>query len=540
MTELLIGNILADAALLRPDATAMTLGDRSLTFAEIDGRCNRTARALADLGVDEGAVVAWWSHTSLRAPDLFFACARLGAPCAPLNPDLPEADVGGILDYLRPRLFVVDAAHLEAGRRAADSRGIPVAVAGLADDPAPGTAFGAGSGAAADGTTAGERPTTPLPAVVDLDALTELAGSGPLDAPPALDDGQPHVIYLTSGTTGRPKGVVVSHRASWLRSSAAGGTFGTPWPYDSGMVTCFPLFHYSGWHYVMEAWQNRVPVHQPQRASAEEMIAVVERWRPAGLYCIPAVWERILAPEHQAADLSSLRRADTGTSPTSTDLIGRIRRRLPGVAVGVMYGSTEAGHTTTLADWDVTRKPGSVGRAAPPSLVRVDERGEILVGGPTLMNGYLDLPEQTAEALAGGWYHTGDLGSFDDEGFLTITGRSRDIISTGGESVAPSHVESVLRDHPAIADLAVVGLPDDRFGEIICVVLVLDVDADGGPHDPPTVESLRAHVADRLPSHAHPRQVAIVSSLPRTGATGQVQRARVREALLQGELSAPE
>jgi acyl-CoA synthetase (AMP-forming)/AMP-acid ligase II len=150
--------------------------------------------------------------------------------------------------------------------------------------------------------------------------------------------------------------------------------------------------------------------------------------------------------------------------------------------------------------------------------------GEILYRGPTLMTGYLDRPEETAQALAGGWYHTGDLGTIDDEGYLHITGRAREIIRTGGETVAPPEVETALASYPGIRDTAVIGVPDEHWGEVVCAVVVLEADAA-----PPDVESLRNHVADVLAAFKHPRRVVVVDAIPRTAATGQVQRALLRE-----------
>ncbi|HEV2368842.1 MAG TPA: AMP-binding protein, partial [Acidimicrobiales bacterium] len=267
------------------------------------------------------------------------------------------------------------------------------------------------------------------------------------------------------------------------------------------------------------------------RADAAHLIDAVGRWRPAGMYCIPAVWSRVLEAagpdDRSGADLSCVLHADTGTSATPLEFLRRIRNRLPGATTSVFYGSSEAGHHTTLADWDVERKPGSVGRAAPPLVVRVDPDGEVCVRGPTLMSGYHDLPDESAAALVDGWYHTGDLGHLDDEGYLHITGRKREVIRTGGESVPPPEVEAALADYPGLVEVAVIGIPDDTWGEIVCAAVVMDRGAEA-----PTVTDLRAHVASRLAASKHPRRVAVVASIPRTGATGQVQRTLLRETVL--------
>ena len=246
--------------------------------------------------------------------------------------------------------------------------------------------------------------------------------------------------------------------------------------------------------------------------------------------CIPAIWRRILdhvaSPEGAQRDLSSVRFADTGTSATPIELLEAIEAAVPDATLRVFYGSTEGGPVTGLEHADVHRKPGSVGVPAPLAEVRLSPEGEICVRGPHLFDCYFGNPEATAEVMVDGWYHMGDLAELDDEGYLTIAGRARDIIRTGGETVAPGEVEVALADHPAIADLAVVGMPDPQWGEVICAVLVL-----AAGESAPTVDDLRAHCDDRLASFKHPRRVAVVAEIPRTVSTGQVRRMLLVEQL---------
>ena len=500
--ELLIGDIVRQAARMYPSAVAATLAGQRVTFRELDQRADRTANALAGLGVRRGDRVAWWTAPTMRTLDGFLGCARLGAAFAPINPTLSDTELAGVLSYLGPRLLVTDRDTV-----------------------------------AYDGTLAhiGGRPAVGA----DLDALTAAAAAVPPDGHDRVVDADPHIVYLTSGSTGRPKGALVSHRASWLRAAPGGGTFTTGLRGRGGVLCSFPLYHYGGWHYVMEAWQNRTAVHLVGRADAPQVIDAVQRERPSAIYCIPAVWERLLDPEHRHADLSSLRHADTGTSGVSVDLINRIRQRLPGTTTTILYGSTEAGRMAALPDGDLLRKPGSVGLPAFPGALWVDaaavgEVGEVCVSGPGLMSGYHDLDAETTTALSDGVYRSGDLGYLDDEGYLHLTGRQREVIRTGGESVSPYEVEYALRDLPDVRDVAVVGLPDQRWGEVVCAVLVL---APGATC--PEVAAIRTHVAGRLAGFKQPRRVAVVSSIPRTPATGQIQRSRIRESLQERHLGQP-
>jgi len=499
---LLIGDLLADAAAAAPAAPAATLGDRAISYAELDVMANRTANALHGLGVRAGDVVAWWTGPSLTAVAGFAATARLGAVFAPLNPAHGRSEATGILEYLHPRLLVVDPAHAELAADEIAAGDLPVALTGA---------------------STGVGRVWPAP---DLDAASVAAPARQPALKRVISEDDPHVIYLTSGTTGTPKGVVVGHRASWLRSFPGGSTFAVGLRGPGGILTSFPLFHYGGWHYVLEAWHHRCPIHLSERFDGPSLVAIAERWKPTAMYCIPAVWSRVLEASPAGPELASVRHADTGTSAAPLELLERLRDRMPQATTSVLYGSSEGGHHTTLGGWDITRKPGSVGRVAPPGRLECAPDGEILYRSPTLMLGYHQLPEETATALAGGWYHTGDLGLLDQEGYLYITGRVREVIRTAGESVAPSEVESALAGYPGLADLAVIGIPDDRWGEVVCAVVVV---APGG--DPPTVSDLREHLGGHLAPFKHPRRVVVAEEIPRTAATRQVQRTLLRERL---------
>ena len=482
---LLVGEILRNAAVVTPDAVAATLDDGALTFGEIESTGNRVARHLAGLGVARGDRVLWWGDTDLEAVPVFSALAKLGGVFAPLNARSSLAEIGPVGEYARPRIVLAGASHADAGAELARGLGVPFATDIVA--------------------SAAREPDGALP-------------------PQGLDERDPHVIFFTSGSTGRPKGVVLSHRTNWLRTfvgattSAGGG----------GVVCMFPLFHMAGWTIALGAWQGRRAIHFVRVPDAATLLATTARHRAARLYCIPAVWGRVLEHGVGAYDLSSLTEADTGTSATPVELLRAIKGALPHTATRVFYGSTEAGPSLALGDADLFRKPGSVGVAQPGVEVRLDARGEVCVRSPFLMDGYFDNPDATAEALVDGWYRTGDLGAFDDDGYIAIVGRARDVIRTGGETVAPPEVETVLGAHPDVAEIAVVGVPDAEWGEVVTAVVVVRPGAE-----PVTVEQLRAFCGDRLAGFKQPRRVALVEALPRTAATGQVQRTLIVEQLQQ-------
>jgi acyl-CoA synthetase (AMP-forming)/AMP-acid ligase II len=332
------------------------------------------------------------------------------------------------------------------------------------------------------------------------------------------------MLFFTSGSTGRPKGVVLSHRANYLRSFQ--GVF-----HDRPEISVcmFPLFHMAPFTLALAAWQTRGQIVIVPRPTADALLEAVERRRANRLYCIPAVWRRILEADPDRYDLSSLREIDTGTSATPIELVRSLKQRFPTASLRIFYGSTETGSATVLGDMDVLEREGSVGRAAPGSEIRLAEDGEVCVRSPYLMDEYFGDSDSTESALREGFFHTGDLGAIDADGFLSIIGRKKEIIRTGGESVSPAEVEEVLVELSSIDEVAVVGLPDSDWGEIICAVVV----ASGA--NAPSLADLQKHCDGRLAPYKRPRRLEVRKGLPRTAATGQVQRA----LLVQEIMSAP-
>jgi len=475
------------------------MGPRRVSYRELNAAANRFAHTLAALGVAHGDRVATLAENRVEYPAIYFAVAKLGAIHVPLNFRWRAGEVRYALAQSEASVLL----HADSHR-------------GIVDD------------VRAD-----------LPAlrhVVSLDrdlpALLARASDDEPPAPPGLDERDPHVMLYTSGTTGDPKGALLSHRTYVLQAMQTQTTTGLG--EDDVGLCMFPMFHMGGWAMPLGYWVNGGSVVIMERADPGEILRAIPRERVTYLYLIPTLYAGVLdLPEFERTDLSSLRALGSGTSVMTEAQVRTIVERFRNPNLFIMYGQTEAGPVASLRPRDVLRKPTSVGRPVLNVDVRlVDENdrdvpagstGEIVCRSEFNMLGYWRLPDATATAFRGGWLHTGDLAALDDDGFLHVAGRVKEMIKCGGENVFPAEVERCLLEHPGIAEAAVFGLPDPHWGEIVAAAIVR---RDGAPL---TENDVVEHVRARLAGYKKPRAVRFVDALPRTASTRQVQKTLLRE-----------
>jgi fatty-acyl-CoA synthase len=489
-------------AAFAPAKVALHFEDQALSYADLAERIRRLGAGLREeLGIRHGDRVAW---LGLNHPDclvLLFACARLGAILVPLNWRLAPAEHRAILADAEPKALFCQAAL----REQIEEIRPPCRL--IACD------FTGGGRAALD------------------DLANEDASSGTIAG--KTEDAA--LIVYTSGTTGQPKGAVLTQDA--LFWNAVNSAHMHDLTGADHVLTVLPLYHVGGLNIqTLPALHAGASVTLHRRFEPGATLAAIALRRPTLTVLVPATMRALIDhPAWPETDLTSLRLVTTGSQIVPIQLIESFHAR--DVPVAQVYGTTE---TAPVAVYqrreDAKRSPGATGKPALHCDLRIideagsdvpaGERGEVMIRGANIMSRYWRNPEATAAALRDGWFRTGDLGHLDDEGDLWIDARKDDLIKSGGERIYPAELEDLLRQAPGVADVAIVGRPDPTWGEVPVAVVV------AAGENRPTIDDLLARLEGRVARFKHPKDVLFVDELPKS-ALGKVLRYRLR-ALVRG------
>jgi fatty-acyl-CoA synthase len=477
-----------------PHRTALVHQDRAISYVELYERTTRLAHALRAAGIRRGDRIAYLGGNHPSFLETMFASGMLGAVFLPLNTRLAAPEVSYQLGDSGAKALVHSPSHSDMVE---ELRGRTAVKTYLAVGP-------------------------------DYEDLLRDAETDPIDEPVSLDD--ICVIMYTSGTTGRPKGAMLTHgNLTW---NAVNVLIDQDLAADEVALVSAPLFHTAGLNMltmpVLLKGGTCVLVGSFDPGGTLDLI---ERHRATFMFGVPAMFDQIARhPRWAEADLSSLRTLSCGGSPVPTSLIAAYQER--GLTFVQGYGMTEASPGVLFLDAaHAVSKAGSAGvqhffsdvRVVLPDLTPADvaETGEVIVRGPHVMQGYWGLAEETAASFTDGWFRSGDAARVDEDGYVTIVDRLKDMIISGGENIYPAEVEDVLLTHPDVVECAVIGVPDDKWGEVPRAVVVA---REGTRPDP---EEIMGFLSGRLAKYKVPKSVVAADTLPRT-ASGKLLKAQVR------------
>ena len=491
-----VGDLPRRTAARYPYKIAVVAGERRVTYREFDASVNRCAHALADRGLSKGDRLALLSHNCWQYAVLAFAAARLGVVLVPVNFMLGAEEIAYILSHSGAAGIIAEDALAPTAWKAMASAGISDGIRGCIR--------------LAGGEPGGDWE--------DIDAWIDAGDTSAPDILVADDD--PLRLMYTSGTESRPKGVMLSSRsliAQYVSCAIDGGMSA-----DDVEVHALPMYHCAqlDCFFSVDVYLGATSIILPGPDPAA-LLAAIERERATKMFAPPTVWISLLRhPSFDRTDLSSLRKGYYGASPMPVEVLRELQRRLPGVWFWNFYGQTEMAPVATILGPDQQLPhAGSAGRPALNVETRVvdeDDRplppgavGEIVHRSPHAALGYYNDDDKTAAAFKSGWFHSGDLGVFDDDGYLTIVDRKKDMIKTGGENVASREVEEAIYQLDGVAEVAVFGIPHPYWIEAVTAVVV------PGAGTALTAEQVSAHAREALAGYKRPKYVVLAGHLPK-------------------------
>ncbi|OBH21846.1 long-chain fatty acid--CoA ligase [Mycobacterium sp. E1715] len=491
-------------ALMQPGAPALRFLGRTVTWGDLRQRVAALADALSRRGVGFGDRVMVLMLNRTEFVESVLAVNMLGAIAVPLNFRLTPAEIAFLVQDCEARVMITESvlAPVAAGVRDVEPLVGAIIVAGGAGDDS----------------------------VLGYEDLINEHGAThePVDIP----NDSPALIMYTSGTTGRPKGAVLTHTNLTGQTMTGLYTNGADINSDVGFVGV-PFFHIAGIGNMLTGLLLGTPtVIYPLGAfEPGQLLDVLAEEKVTGLFLVPAQWQAVCAEQQARPRDLRLRVMSWGAAPAPDALLREMSATFPGTQILAAFGQTEMSPVTCmLLGEDAIRKRGSVGKVIPTVAARVvdenmndvpiGEVGEIVYRAPTLMSGYWNNPEATAEAFAGGWFHSGDLVRVDEEGYVWVVDRKKDMIISGGENIYCAEVENVLASHPSIVEVAVIGRTHEKWGEVPIAVAAV-------AGDQLLLDELQEFLAERLARYKHPKALEIVDALPRNPA-GKVLKTELR------------
>lgn len=507
---MLIGDIIRRAAqdTAWGNKTGLIFENTTLTFKEINERSNRLANALLELGLKKGERVGLLETNCAEYPIIYWAVAKAGGILVPVNFWYKPAEIEYVLknsgvSILFTGTDLKGAELMERVDQVRDNLPDIKTYISLTENTPPGAL-----------------------------KFADIMASAPDTEPSVdIDEKDVHLILYTSGTTGFPKGVMQSHRSYFLLTATAVKESGLD--EDDTYLNVYPMFHMGGPCSILQTTYVGATLVSLKEPQPDKILEAMQEHRATYFVAVPTIWKRLLSyPEFDKYDLSSLRRAMGASDAMPKEILEEVMTRTNADSPQI-YGLTEGGVITYLKSKDQLRKIGSSGRPHMQAEIKiVDEEGnelptgevgEIITRGELLMEGYWNNPEETAKTMRDGWLHTGDLGWLDDEGYIYITGRMKDMIISGGENIYPAEIERVLMEHPSIKEVAVVGIPHKDLMEAPLAVIVLH---EG---EQMTADEAIKYTGEYLAGLKRPRFVEFVEAMPKTDATQKIQKKVLRE-----------